>query len=214
MKRENSKKGEQTLFMAFLLSAPGPVVTGISAATGGSTTQIADCIRRSAELAATVVAWLIYQRLKGSEEQATELRARLERTANTAVAAAMICSGVALLIVGLLRYVHGRAGGNAISGLVIALLGFVTNAWFWRRYRVILRESYDAVIAAQQRLYRAKTFVDLCVTVALTAVVVAPLHPATRIIDELGSVIVAVYLLYNGIKALAKNNDPEVSLEK
>jgi divalent metal cation (Fe/Co/Zn/Cd) transporter len=91
-------------------------------------------------------------------------------------------------------------GGNVTSGLVIAILGLMTNGWFWRRYTVLTREQYSSVIAAQQKLYRAKASVDLCVVTALAAVTVAPGHPATRYVDILGSITVAGYLLWSGLR--------------
>jgi divalent metal cation (Fe/Co/Zn/Cd) transporter len=60
------------------------------------------------------------------------------------------------------------------------------------------------VIAGQQKLYRAKACVDLCVVTALTSVVIAPGHPVTRYIDALGCIIVACYLLYNGFDMIGK----------
>ena len=56
------------------------------------------------------------------------------------------------------------------------------------------------MIAGQQQLYRAKVLVDVCVVAALAAVAIAPGHPVTRYVDLLGSVIVAVYLLWNGLR--------------
>ncbi len=86
-------------------------------------------------------------------------------------------------------------------GLTIAILGLLTNGWFWWRYTVLTREQYSSVIAAQQQLYRAKASVDLCVVAALAAVAIAPTHPATQYVDLLGSVTVAGYLLWSGLRA-------------
>jgi uncharacterized membrane protein len=47
--------------------------------------------------------------------------------------------------------------------------------------------------------------VDLCVVTALTSMVAAPNHPVTRYIDALGCIIVACYLLYNGLDMIRKN---------
>ena len=41
---------------------------------------------------------------------------------------------------------------------------------------------------------------DLCVVTALAAVAIAPAHPATRYVDILGSVTVAGYLLWSGLR--------------
>jgi len=53
--------------------------------------------------------------------------------------------------------------GNVIPGLVIAVLGVITNTWFWLRYRRLNREKPNAILAVQSRLYCAKAAVDACV---------------------------------------------------
>ena len=55
------------------------------------------------------------------------------------------------------------------------------------------------MIASQRDLYRVKAFVDFCVVTALAAVAIAPGHPATQYVDILGSIIVAIYLLWSGL---------------
>lgn len=55
------KSGERTLLASVVLSSPGPVVVGIGLFLGKSSTQLADFIRRSAELIAIIVSWAIYR---------------------------------------------------------------------------------------------------------------------------------------------------------
>lgn len=199
-KKNASPKGEGTLLTALLLSAPGPLVTGIAAVTSRSATQLADFLRRTAELVATFASWWIFRKRGREPELTADERARLDQLAERIVAIAMICSGIALLIVGVFRLFSDATSGNVIIGLVIAALGLLTNTIFWQRYKRLAREQSDAVLAAQQQLYRAKACVDLCVTLALCAVAIAPAHPVTRYIDALGSIAVAIYLLYNGLR--------------
>lgn len=191
---------QKTLLISLLLSAPGALVTGISVLSSHSTTQLADFMRRTMEAVALFVSWWIYRRLHGSTVMTETDRVRLERVAGFSVAAAMIGSSILMLMVALSRLTAFVPGGNVLPGLAIAVLGIVTNGWFWRRYTRMLQERYDAVIAAQQQLYRAKTSVDLCVLVALAAVAVAPAHPVTPYIDILGSVAVAGYLFFSGVR--------------
>jgi len=56
-------------------------------------------------------------------------------------------------------------------------------------------------------LYRAKALVDLCVVTALAAVVIAPFHAATPYVDLLGSIFVASYLLWNGLRMAQSHLD-------
>ena len=70
------------------------------------------------------------------------------------------------------------------------------------------REIPDSVIEGQRNLYRAKACVDLAVVSALTAVLIAPNHPATQYVDAIGCMIVAFYLLYSGAKMMKLIQQP------
>lgn len=205
---DQAARRERTLLVALLLSLWGPLATGIAVVASRSTTQLADFIRRTVELVALFVSWWVFRHLERGREPEGAARDRLERIAGLSVAAAMICSGVAMLAVAASRLSAFEPGGNVHLGLAIAGLGLITNAWFWRRYTLFAREQGSPIIAAQSRLYRAKAFVDLCVIAALAAVAVAPTHPATRYVDLLGSVAVAAYLLWNGLVTLRAARRP------
>ena len=200
LSKEQAASREKTLLIALLLSAPGPLVTGFAAISSHSTTQLADFIRRTVELVALFLSWWVFRRLQRNTELSKAEQSRLEQIAGLGVAAAMICSGIVMSIVAISRFSVFEPGGTVIPGLIIAVLGLITNGWFWRRYAVLTREQYSSVIAAQQKLYRAKAIVDLCVVVALAAVAIAPTHPATPYVDILGSIAVAGYLLWSGLR--------------
>jgi divalent metal cation (Fe/Co/Zn/Cd) transporter len=204
LSKEQSSSRQKTLLTALLLSAPGPLVTGIALVTSHSTTQLADFIRRIVELAAIFISWWVFRQLGLNAALGAAHQDRLERAAGLSTAGAMACSGLVLLVVALSRLSVFEPGGSVTLGLTIAVLGLLTNAWFWRRYAALTREQYSAVIAAQQQLYRAKASVDLCVVAALAAVAIAPAHPLTRYVDLLGSGIVAVYLLWSGMRTAQK----------
>ena len=180
-------------------------MTGFAVITSHSTTQLADFIRRAVELVVLFISWWVFRRLQRNAELGEVDQARLERGAGLSVAGAMICSGIVMLIVALSRLSVFEPGGNVTFGLTIAALGMLVNAWFWRRYTVLTREHYSSVIASQRDLYRAKASVDLCVVAALAAVAIAPAHPATRYVDLLGSVMVAGYLLWSGLRLAQKH---------
>lgn len=205
LSKEQSESREKTLLAAVLLSMWGPLATGIAVVLSHSSTQLADFIRRTVELSALIVSWWVYRHLARHRRLGPAEKARLERVASLSVAGAMGCSGVVMLGVAAARLGTFEPGGNIYPGLAIAVLGLVTNAWFWRRYTVMTREHYSPIIAAQRQLYRAKSSVDLCVIVALATVAIAPAHPATRTIDLLGSVAVASYLLWSGAR-MARND--------
>ncbi len=197
------KTGERTLAASVLLSSPGPLVVGIGLFLGRSTTQLADFIRRTAELAAIIVAWAVYRAVRrGGERGETERAARLEERANLAVGIAMCLSGAAMAAAALLP-TEGQKG-NVIPGLVIALLGVCVNGWFWLRYRGLNLAKPDSILAVQSRLYRAKFFVDACVSAALSVVAAAPASEAARYTDIIGSLVVAAYMLATGVSTIRR----------
>ncbi|MBQ9746380.1 MAG: hypothetical protein IJW21_06115, partial [Clostridia bacterium] len=60
----------------------------------------------------------------------------------------------------------------------------------------------NAILAVQARLYRAKTLVDVSVTAALASVLIAPKSPVSYRLDMIGSLIVAFYLVWCGIRTI------------
>lgn len=192
------RSGNRTLLLSVLMSSPGPIVVGLGLLVGKSSTQLADFFRRSAELLAIIVAYIVY-RLTGKNTDSGR-KARLERASNLFVGVAMCVSGGIMLALAL--FSGSSEKGNVIPGLVIALLGVVANSLFWRKYTRLSRETGSAILAVQGRLYRAKTLVDGCVVIALSAVLLLPGTTLAARLDTLGSGIVSLYLLWCGIKTV------------
>lgn len=193
------RDAEKTMLSALLLSSPGPLVTGLSVLMSLSITQFADFLRRTTELGAVFVSWWVYRQLK-RKTVTPEEQDRLEKLSQHSVRISMCFSGCLLLILAVMQFRQYQPGGNVSVGLTIAVLGLLTNSYFWLRYRSMSHDSYVAVVKGQEKLYRAKSAVDLCVVIALTAVVIAPAHPYTKIIDISGSILISVYLIYSGLR--------------
>ena len=200
------KSGERTLLASAVFRSPGPLVIGIALFFGRSSTQLADFIRRTSELVAIIVSWIVFRTVHKSDDFDALRKDKLERTANSCVGIAMCLSGGAMIFIAIFSPNTGK--GNVIPGLVIAILGVITNSWFWLRYRKLNHEKPDAILSAQSRLYRAKSLVDACVVIALAFVTVAPGTPASLYVDLCGSIVVALYLIMSGITTIrGKHND-------
>ena len=179
--------GSRTLLWSVIMSSPGPLVVGLGLLAGKSSTQIADFVRRSSELLAIIMAYVTYRITTGAGREDPVRKQKLETASNLFVGA-MMCLGGAIMLV--LALISGETEkGNVIPGLTIALLGVIANTIFWRRY-------------TQARLYRAKSLVDGCVTIALLSVAIAPQAAFSYYLDLIGSVIVAVYLVLCGIQTI------------
>ena len=200
----NTKSGSRTLMWSVLMSSPGPLVVGLGLLAGRSSTQIADFVRRTSELLAIIMAFVIYRRTTRQGICDESKKARLERLSNTVVGA-MMCLGGAFMIYLTLAAPQGDKG-NVIPGLAIALMGVIANTLFWRKYTRLNRREPNAILAVQARLYRAKALVDGCVTVALLSVALAPGSTLSLWLDGVGSLIVALYLMGCGVQTVREAN--------
>lgn len=196
------KSGAKTLLWSVIMSAPGPLIIGLGLFVGRSSTQIADFVRRSSELLAIIMAYVVYKITTKDGVCDTKRKEQLEKISNLFVGA-MMCLGGSLML--LLTFVSEQEDkGNVIPGLAIALLGVIANTIFWRKYTKLNRQEPNAILAVQARLYRAKSLVDSCVTIALLSVVLFPASIISYYLDLVGSVIVALYLIWCGIQTIAE----------
>ena len=196
----NKKSGAQTLLWSVLMSSPGPLVVGLGLLSGKSSTQIADFIRRSAELLAIIMSFIVFKLTTKDEVCNEEKKQKLERISNVFVGAMMCVGGIFMIILAFMT--DNSDKGNVIPGLAIAVMGVIANSIFWRKYTHLNKIEPNAILMVQARLYRAKTLVDGCVTIALLSVVIAPATRISLYLDFIGSLIVAIYLVWCGVRTI------------
>ena len=202
---KKKKSGTGTLMWSVIMSAPGPLVVGLGLLAGRSSTQIADFARRSAELLAIIMSFVVYQLTTQNGACDEGRRQILEKRSNRFVGGMMCLAGTIMAVLALT--VTNEDKGNVIPGLSIAVMGVIANSIFWYRYTRLNRTEPNAIIAVQARLYRAKTLVDISVTTALLSVLIAPQNPISDWLDLVGSLIVAGYLILCGIKTMYEVNN-------
>lgn len=200
--KNNGKSGRNTLLWSVIMSSPGPLVVGIGLIMGRSSTQIADFVRRSAELLAIIVSYVVYRLTTRDGFTDMERKVRLEKNTDLFVGGAMCLGGAMMLVLAL--FPSKGETGNVIPGLSIAILGVIANSIFWRRYSRLGKESNNSILLVQSRLYRAKTLVDICVTAALLSVTLLPGSQLSYWLDKAGSAVVAVYLICTGAKTMSE----------
>ena len=196
----NKKSGARTLLWSVLMSSPGPLVVGLGLLSGRSSTQIADFVRRSAELLAIIMSFIVFKLTTKDEVCNEEKKQKLERISNVFVGAMMCVGGIFMIILAFMT--DNSDKGNVIPGLAIAVMGVIANSIFWRKYTHLNKIEPNAILMVQARLYRAKTLVDGCVTIALLSVVIAPATRISLYLDFIGSLIVAIYLLWCGVRTI------------
>lgn len=203
--------GARTLLLSVLLSAPGPLVVGLGLLAGHSSTQIADFVRRSAELLAIVISFAVYRiTTKDGAGGGAEERAELERRSNVFVGAMMCVAGAAMVLMAFVTDAESK--GNVVPGLVIATMGLIVNTAFWIKYTRLNSREPNAILHVQSRLYRAKSLVDGCVTVALLSVIIAPGSSWSHWLDFAGALVVAAYLVFCGVQTVLEAGNRATSL--
>jgi len=196
----NKRSGSKTLLWSVIMSSPGPLIVGLGFLAGRSSTQIADFVRRSSELLGIIMAYIIYKITTKNGTTDEMKKARLERRSNAFVGSMMCIGGIFMIALTFMSDVTNK--GNVIPGLSIAIMGVIANTLFWRKYTRLNKAEPNAIIAVQARLYKAKSLVDCCVTIALLSVAIGPESQISVWLDLVGSVIVASYLIWCGIKTI------------
>ena len=196
----DKKSGAKTLLWSIIMSSPGPLVVGLGLLAGRSSTQIADFVRRSAELLAIIMSFIVYRAVAKKDVTDELKKKKMERTSNIFVGSMMCLAGA--IMTALAFAINNEDKGNVIPGLAIAVLGVIANSIFWIKYTRLDRAEPNAIIAVQARLYRAKTLVDSSVTVALLSVLIAPKSAVSYWLDLVGSMIVALYLIWCGVQTI------------
>ncbi len=204
MDREK-KSGYRTLLMSVLMSSYGPVILGLGLRIGHSSTQIADFTRRTAELLALIAAFAVYAVTNRRQDMAETQKRELERKGNLFTGIIMCISGLSMLLLSILS--EDTDKGNVIPALVIAFLGVVANAIFWRRYTALYQRQGNAILGVQARLYGAKTAVDACVVTALATVLILPGTKASFLLDRIGSLLVALYMIRCGVMTIKEQRN-------
>ena len=198
----NKKSGAKTLLWSVIMSSPGPLVVGLGLLSGRSSTQIADFVRRSAELLAIIMSFVIYKITTKDDICDEKRKQKLERGANVFVGAMMCVGGAFMILLALTS--DNSDKGNVVPGLAIAIMGVIANSIFWFRYKKLGEEENNAILKVQSKLYRAKTFVDCSVTIALLVVLLSPDAMVSYYVDIVGTCVVSAYLIYTGVHSFVK----------
>jgi len=196
-------KRTRTLILSIVFSSFGPFVTGYALFLNTATTQFADFLRRTVELGVLILALWIYQVLKNNTNEQKKIR--LGRQLYFFSGSVLIFSGVFLLLL-FTRGIFNPSipSGDVRLGLAVAGLGVFFNGYFFIRYTLFQKDSPHAVMDTQGKLYQAKTFVDVNVVVALASVMLFEASQTSYIIDQAGTLIVALYLLLRGVLLIVK----------
>ncbi len=195
-KKELYRRKERTLRAAWLISLWAPLGTGVAMVLGRSTVLFADFLRRSSELLALFLAWLVIRKVsQGKNARFNYGYGKLENLSSLIVATVMVFSFVIIAFSAAGRILDPRPLAILWPGILVASGGLIVNSWFWRRTSALNREESTPVFEAHWRLYRAKSIIDLAVLITLGMSALLRDYNWSVYIDPAGSLIIAVFLL-------------------
>ena len=205
----DNKSGRKTMLMSVIMSSPGPLIVGLGLLVGQSSTQLADFFRRSIELLAIILSFVVYT-LTTREGGVDEMKKqKYERYTNIFVSCAMVVCGSIMTVLALTA--SSSEKGNVIPGLAIAILGVLANSIFWVKYKKLGTETNNKILMVQSGLYRAKTFVDASVVIALGVVLFSGDPIVSYYFDMIGTVCVSIYLVFTGVKSFIGEVKPPLN---
>ena len=85
----DKKSGAKTLLWSIIMSSPGPLVVGLGLLASRSSTQIADFVRRSAELLAIIMSFVVYRAVTKQGVSDEIKKRKMERDSNVFVGSMM-----------------------------------------------------------------------------------------------------------------------------
>lgn len=184
----------KTLVLSVVLSAFGPLVLMVAMFMNTAATQVADFVRRTAELGVLILALWMYKKLSNPLKRS--FKRRYESTMYYASASVLSFSALFLTVIIILDILNPSVPeGNVLLGLTVAVLGAVVNSFFFVRYTLFNKERSSAIMDSQGNIYQAKLIVDVNVMIALASVLIFQEGWIGYWIDLTGTAVIVIYLL-------------------
>lgn len=188
------REGRKNLLFATLISIPGPILLLLGFEDGAGATQIADFLRRSCEFLSIFLAWILFELAAASENPARQRK--LETFVRIFTGLAMTVSGGMMVYLAVAEF--GGSKGSVWTSLILAAIGALINARLYLNYQKL----ENGILSVQAKLHRVKLLLDGWMVLILLLWVLIPVDAVRSMADALGSVSIALYILWSGIRLL------------
>lgn len=212
-----AQERERSLLMGWVLGVLSIIPDIFATITTGSVTMLTDVIRTATDTLASFLSWLTVRRLaRGKTDTYNYGYGKLENLSGLAVAATMSLSFIIIIISAVERFRHPVHVHQIFIGVLFTVIAGITNSWFWLRNYQLAKREPSPVMESQWRLFRSKTFINMCVLIALTLSHTLSDYPWSRFIDPLMSMLLASFLLFTSyqIVSMSVNDLLDRSLEE
>ncbi len=196
-------KKETTLHRAWILSLFGLVAISFAYYVGGSSTIHADFLRRGVEFITLLSSWIVFLVIN-KKALSLSVGKKLEFFSSLLIVFVMFISFIFISYNAYNEFIEPSEVGWLIPGIIVALVAFVNNFYFWRKYNKIVREESTQIIESQRRLYRSKALGDVVVFLTLISTILLGSYQWHQYIDPAGSVLIALFILGSALKILSE----------
>ncbi|MBE5936143.1 MAG: hypothetical protein E7262_10260 [Lachnospiraceae bacterium] len=192
-------KNMDTMKKAVIVSVWGALVSGVVACMGSSMTVFMDFCRCLLEGAMTVVTYIVFLKIN---KQAVSKRKEtvLQESIRFVTGLVMICTSILLATVSMASFSPVIAEGNNIPSLFTTGICTCINFKIYRNYKKDLEKNNNHIVRAQYTMYRLKTCINSFVLFVIGIMIFAPSWSMIPYIDLVGTCIIAVVMLNEGIK--------------
>jgi len=200
-----SDSGKQALLTwSLLATGAGLIPTLYAAAISNSVVLLADLLRCAADFIAILFSWIIVRKISGADRVTYNYGfGKLEQLSTVAVSGALIITVIISSVAGVRRFLMPEPVENAEFGLLLALLSVLGNGFLWAKNYFHDKRSPSPIIDSQWRLFRAKTFATVVVSISIGVALFTGNTGWTIYIDPTGSIVLAGFMLYSAIIMLS-----------
>ena len=197
------RKRLQSVFLALCTTACTLLPTGYAAYAANSAALVADFLRCIAEFFAIVISWLVLRKIRASDRSEYNFGfGKLEQLAGLAVATALFVTFLIALLTTISKILNPEPLTGVLFGFWLAVLSIFGNGYLWLSNYYLFQTDPSPVLDAQWRLFRAKTFAVVVVSISVGSALLPSLNPYSAYIDTGGSLCLAAFLLWSAYSIL------------
>ena len=197
--KSKGNKSMNTLKKAVLFSILGAIASGTVAYMGSSTTVMMDFCRCLLDGIITVFTYIVYDNIsKGNIDKKYEHR--WQKGIRFVTGGVMIITSILLALVSIMSFTPEVGEGNNLPSLVSTSICIFINIRIFLNYRKALKDNASHIIKAQCNMYRVKICVNAFVLLVIGIMIFAPTWGAIPYIDLVGTCVMSVFILTEGIK--------------
>jgi cation diffusion facilitator family transporter len=200
---DHSNEKERAVLTAVGLGVMVLIPDVIAVVLANSIMLLSDLLKSASETLATFLSWLALRRIRRGESfEYNYGQGKLENISSLAVAGSMLLSWLVVTMSAIERFRHPAPLGSIWLALLVTGASTLVNVRTWKHNRSIARHSPSPIIESQWRLYRAKSFANVCVLFSLSLGKAFRGQAWAASVDPAGAIVISGFLLFSAYRVV------------